>query len=252
MIPSESFMQFKELNDLNVINLFTKKPFNFNYYKINKEDINKQYSILEGKINYRFKKIIKPKQSHTNIVKKVDELNKDDTFEDVDGLITDLKGIALVTTFADCQGILLYDTDKKVIGNIHSGWKGTLGRIIVNAIKLMINEYNSNPKDIKVFFSPSILQCCFEVDEDVKDLFVNNFNDIDIQKYIVNGNIIDNKQKYYIDTIGINIELLKNIGILENNIYKSNICTMCSGDIFHSHRKNKELDGRNIILIALK
>ena len=151
----------------------------------------------------------------------------------------------MVTYSADCQSILIYDKKRKIIGNIHSGWKGTLNRIIENAINIMVNDYNSNREDISVFICPSILKCCFEVDSDVKDEFIDRFNDIDINNYIKQKN-----NKYLIDTVGINTDILINLGIKKENIHKSNICTKCSKE-FHSYRRNKEINGRNIALIAL-
>lgn len=248
----DSFIQFKELNDYNVINLFSKKPLNFNGRKIDNETINGQYNIIQEKLGYKFIKIIKPNLSHTNVVKKIDISNINDVFDNVDGLITDIKGIALVTSLADCQGILLYDKKKKVIGNIHSGWKGTLNKIIINAINMMIKEYNSSISDIKVFFSPSILKCCFEVDEDVKNDFLNKFSNININKYITKGNLIKGKQKYLIDTIGININIIETIGILPDNITTSDICTKCNNNLYHSHRADSDTDGRNILLISMR
>ena len=248
----DSFIQFKELNDYNVINLFSKKPLNFNGRKIDNETINGQYNIIQEKLGYKFRKIIKPNQRHTNVVKKIDISNINDVFDNVDGLITDIKGIALVTSLADCQGILLYDKKKKVIGNIHSGWKGTLNKIIINAINMMIKEYNSSISDIKVFFSPSILKCCFEVDEDIKNDFLNKFSNININKYITKGNLIKGKQKYLIDTIGININIIEAIGILPENITTSDICTKCNNNLYHSHRADSDTDGRNILLISMR
>ena len=66
------------------------------------------------------------------------------------------------------------NNNKKVIGNIHSGWKGTYNKIIVNAINIMIDRFNSNVKDIKCVICPSICKECFEVDEDLNNNFVNN------------------------------------------------------------------------------
>jgi len=252
MDETNEFIQFKELSNYGILNLYTKKPFNFNSKIVSKNMISKQYEIIQEKTNYKFTKIIKPNQNHTNIVKKVDLTNINDNFDNVDGLITNIKGVALVTSLADCQGIFLYDPKNNVIGNIHSGWKGTLNRIIINGIKLMISEYNSNIDDIKIYFCPSILKCCFEVEEEVKNKFLNNFSDIKIENYIIKGNIKDKKQKYMIDTVSINIELIKKIGILEKNIFTSKLCTKCNSDIFYSHRADKSNDGRNIALIAIK
>ena len=151
---------------------------------------------------------------------------------------------------ADCQSIILYDKKNEVIGNIHSGWKGTLNKILSNAIKLMIEEYSSNVEDIIVCIGPSILECCFEVDKDVVDMFFNNFNDID--EFIKLGDIKEDKQKYYIDTMGINKKELINLGVLEENIYLSNICTKCSRDNYYSYRAHGQDSGRNVTLVCMK
>ena len=135
----------------------------------------KEYEKIEKEVNFNFLAIKKPIQTHTNIVKVLTKENLNDDFQDVDGLITDLKGVALVTSLADCQGILLYDPIKKIIGNIHSGWKGTLNKIIVNAIKLMEENFECDPKNIEAYICPSILKCCFEVDKEVVDMFYENY-----------------------------------------------------------------------------
>ena len=36
---------------------------------------------------------------------------------------------------------MIYDSKKEVIGNIHSGWKGTLNKILRNAINLFVDKY---------------------------------------------------------------------------------------------------------------
>lgn len=247
-----NYLYFKELNNEKVISLFTLKPFNFNKDLISEANILKQYDHLETLLNHKFRKIIRPIQVHSNIVTCVTEENLNDSFEDADGLITNLKNVALTTTLADCQGILLYDSEKEVIGNIHSGWKGTEMRIIAKAVNLMQDFYNCNPKNIKAYINPSILSCCFEVDSNIKNLFESKFTDIDIKSCITKGKIKDNKQKYYIDTVKINTYVLLNLGLKKENIIVSNICSKCSSNIIHSYRDKLDKSGRNIVLICLK
>ena len=195
MIEKEEYIQFKELKNLNdIIHLFTKKPYNFSKITSTEENIKKEYEKIEKEVNFNFLAIKKPIQTHTNIVKVLTKENLNDDFQDVDGLITDLKGVALVTSLADCQGILLYDPIKKIIGNIHSGWKGTLNKIIVNAIKLMEENFGCDPKNIEAYICPSILKCCFEVDKEVVDMFYENYNKID--DYVMKGDIKQGRQKY--------------------------------------------------------
>ena len=108
------------------------------------------------------------------------------------------------TRVADCQGILLYDPEHQVIGNIHSGRRGTLSRIGTKAIEILMKDFHSDPKDIKVFISPSIHQCCFEVGEEVKTLFEKEFTDIPMKDVIQIGAFKENEQKYYLDTVELN------------------------------------------------
>ena len=249
IIENTKYLQFTKLNEYkNLFHFYTKKPFSLTYeeYKNDKiSSINKLNTISSFKI----KEFVLADQEHTTNVAKVTLDNLNDDFINTDGLITNLKDICLLTKTADCQAILLYDPVKNVIGNIHSGWKGTLNKIIVNAINIMTNDYHSNPKDIIACICPSILKCCFEVDEDVVEEFKNNFSNITEDIYL--GEIKDNKQKYYIDTININKKVLLSLGLKEVNIITSDLCTKCYNNLYHSYRYDKTKD-RNIALIVLK
>ena len=50
-------------------------------------------------------------------------------FMNVDALITNEKGVTLVTHYADCTPLFFVDKEKKAIGLAHAGWRGTVGRI---------------------------------------------------------------------------------------------------------------------------
>lgn len=246
------YIQFKKLLEYpEITHCYTMKSNNQLNFQIRDRDFfnqscNKIYKCLELKNPL----VVRPYQTHTDNVKVVRKIEK---LEDTDGIITNKKEIALITTSADCISLLLYDPVKKAIGSIHSGWKGTLKGIIVKAIEKMKNEYKSNPEDIICCICPSIRQCCFEVDEDVKDLFYNKYKELkNIDEIIKLGDKKEDKQKYYIDTVKINIELLKNIGLKEENIIDSNICTMCHSKEFHSYRTDGKDFGVNGAIIAIK
>ena len=123
---------------------------------------------------------------------------------------------------------------------MHSGWRGTLQAIGKKAVEKMIQEYGC------------IKQCCFEVEEDVKDLFKKEYSDLEnIDKIIQKGEVIEGKQKYYINTTEINKQLLRHVGLKEENIIDSGICTMCHSEQFHSYRVDKEKSGRNAAIICV-
>ena len=60
-----------------------------------------------------------------------------ESFIDIDGLVTNGKNKVLSLTFADCTPIYLFDKNKKIIGNIHSGWQGTAKKIAKKSIEFM-------------------------------------------------------------------------------------------------------------------
>jgi len=60
------------------------------------------------------------------------------------------------------------------------------------------------------------------------------------------------RNKYYIDTVLINKCILKKLGLIEENIIDSNICTVCNSNLLHSYRKAGENSGRNMAIIEIK
>ena len=250
------YMQFKKLLEYkNIKQCFTLKPLDVgsnDTYKEIKNIADKNYNDVCNLLELDSKNIVRPYQTHTNNVKKVTtEIGIfPEELKDIDGLITQENNKILSLTFADCTPIYLYDKQKNIIGNIHSGWQGTIKKIAKYAIIQMKKGFNSNPKDIICVIGPTIRKCHFEVQEDVKSEFYNTFNYMKNIDKIIEFN--KNTNSYFIDTVEINKELLKEEGILEDNIIDSKICTCCNSNIIHSYRKEGNQAGRNTALICLK
>ena len=142
----------------------------------------KNYEKICKIINLNSNNVVRPLQTHTNCVKNIyNEIGiLPKGLENVDGLITNQKNKILSVIFADCTPIFLYDPKKNVIGNIHSGWKGTVSKIGKVAIEKMIKEYGCNVQDIIACIGPTIRKCHFEVDADVKEVFEDVFKTLEI------------------------------------------------------------------------
>lgn len=242
------YLQFKELLKYSdrVQHAYSLKPLQFS-------DENDQapanYEKICEALNIDSNKIIKSAQKHTDVVKDIKEYTTE-SFEFVDGFITNKKNIPIVTKYADCTPIILYDKMKNVIGNVHSGWRGTLQRISVKAVRLMEEKYNCNPADIIVCIGPCIKQCHFQVEEDFIEKFKQEFGNV--EKYYKTGEIIEGKQKYYFDTTSLIIDYLTEIGINRENIFDSNICSVCNVAKMSSYRAEKEKADRNMNIVMLK
>lgn len=252
-VNGTEFIQFRKLSEFsNVKHCYTlrKNGINVQIKDGDKTDLLNSYKKVADALEFNYNNIVKPHQTHTDRVESVNSAG--DEFEEVDGVITNKKEIILCTTSADCTSLLFYDDDKKVVADIHSGWKGTLQKIGKKAVEKMIKDYKCNPKDIICCIGPHIRKCHFEVEEDVMQLFKNEFEYTGrIDEIIETGRKVDGVQKYNIDTTLINKIILREVGLKEENIIDSEICTVCNSDLFHSYRVDKEKSGRNGAFIGM-
>ena len=203
------------------------------------------YKKLADAIGIDYINIAKPNQAHTKNIKVVEQKVKNDVpdfnldeYTQIDGLVTDIKNIALATTNADCILLLFFDPVKKVIANVHSGWRGTLQRISIEAVNKMKNDYGCNLADVICCICPSIRKCHFKVHKDVQELFYNEFRNLkEIDEIIVP---VDGEERWSIDTVKINEIILEQAGLKKANIIDCGICSVCNSDLIHSFRVEKE------------
>ncbi len=243
------YLQFRKLLEYQdkVEHCYTLKGQNNDYAKEEANNYTALYKVMNLDIE-GFTKI--EHQAHSDIVEVVRK--KQEFHTNIDGLLTNKRGISLSLRFADCTPILFYAPLKNAIGNIHSGWRGTVQKIGQKAAIKMMQEYGVNKEDILCFLGPCIGKCHFEVGEDVKEIFENTFSYLgNSEKFIAKGEYKE-EQKYFIDTTFINRKLLEEIGIPSSHIIESNICTVCNSEQMHSYRAEKEKAGRNTAIIGLK
>ena len=263
------YLQFRKL--LEYSNVITHAysigtEVNFRTARVNKQQLPEQefkkamkdYENLCNAINLDYKNVVKTNQEHTDNIaianKKINQNFPDINLEEysrTDGIVTQKENLVLSTTNADCILLLFFDPVTRTIANTHSGWKGTLQRISVKTVQKMVNEFGCNPKDIICCICPSIRKCHFEIDKDVKDLFEEEFKDLNISK---NTDIMEkqkDKEKWNIDTVLINKIILEKAGLKTENIIDSGLCSVCNKDLIHSFRVEKQGYGLNTALISL-
>ena len=230
------YIQFKRLLEHGIKHAYTLKGEGINFRSDSKEEKESYEKIFES-VGLDIKTFVKPQQRHTNKVTCIDKVMKTQELLETDGLITNKENITLVTTNADCILFLFYDPVRKVIANVHSGWRGTFQKIGEKAIIKMIKEFDCNPENIEIYIWPSIRRCHFEVDEEVKNECEEIFKYTEkTNDFIEKGEVKEGKQKYFIDTVLINRILFSNLGIKDTNIYDCDICSVCNSEKIRSYR----------------
>lgn len=154
-----------------------------------------------------------------------------------DAMVTDQPQKVLVIQVADCQSVLLYEPVRRVVANVHCGWRGSIQNIIGRAVETMVQQFDCNPAAIFAGIGPSLGPCCAE--------FINYKAEIP-QAFWHYKDSND-----HLDFWAISSDQLMNAGLAAENIEASRICTRCRADEFFSYRSAK-ITGRFAALIGLK
>jgi len=221
------------------------------------ENVIENHRRIAEVLGTEIEKVVRPCENHTSNVEVITE----DIFRDkmlkgaptepfdygVDGMVTNIPGIAISVFASDCVPIFFLDTEKKAIGICHSGWKGTAKRIGGNTVAKMIETFGSNPSDIICGIGPCICRACYEISVDVADVFKDEFGKKSVE-------ILDDKGngKYQLDLKLTNKIILQEAGIKSENIFVGDVCTCCNSEMLFSHRATDGRRGNNGGFIMLK
>lgn len=179
-----------------------------------------------------------------------------------DAVITRQTGVALALSFADCTPILFYDPVQRVIGLAHGGWRGTARGIVLAIVDAMREQYGCEPQNIYAGVAPSIGNCCYEVSEQVRQLYMGElqFDDVptapQYRKLVRESAVFSTKKlpgrtSLRLDIRETNRNQLLMAGLLPDHIEMPGICTGCRTDLFFSHRMEQGKTGRFPVVLAM-
>lgn len=188
-----------------------------------------------------------PDQTHSCNVAVADRYER--YYGDTDALLTFDQNVAVGVKTADCVPILIYAPDKKGVGAIHAGWKGTLGGIVDNVMDAL-EMRGADPAQIKVAFGPSISKEVYEVDRELADRFIG----AGFEEYVYYP--CSYKEKPHIDLQGVNMERFLRRGIKRDNILLHSGCSYGSktddgSPMYASHRRSGGAPARMLTCIML-
>ncbi len=197
-------------------------------------------------------------QTHTTNIRRVygtdggKGIIRERGYTDVDGLVTDEKGLCLVCFFADCVPLYFVDREHGAIGLAHSGWRGTAAGMGRHMVERMGQEFGTIPRQLTAAIGPSICQDCYEVSEEVAEEFRKLETSIPDHDGILteltetgrypHGQILrPGKQqgKYQLDLWLANLLILRDSGIPLSRIAVTDVCTCCNSGYLFSHRASQ-------------
>lgn len=218
--------------------------FNINRYCGDSEEaIRQNRSWLCQYLGISDERLIMPHQVHLTEMAVIDEaflqLSDEERLarlEGVDALMTDVAGVCIGVSTADCIPVLLFDPVHRAVCAIHAGWRGTVQRIVEKAVAKMTAVYGTHPADLVAQIGPGIHLDSFEVGDEVYDAFAREGFRMELisKKY----------EKWHIGLPECNRQQLLSAGVPASQIAVSPVCTFQQSDRFFSARRLTVNSGR--------
>lgn len=156
-----------------------------------------------------------------------------------DALITDVPGVVLAVSVADCTPILVYDARQGPVAAIHAGWRGTVAGIVTRALQQMAAAYGTQAADCCAYVGTCIDECTFEVGDEVAACFSDRFKRWDA-----------GRGKFLVDLKQANAAQLLDFGIAPERVEVSPYSTVTHRDDYFSHRMEGGVTGRMMAVIG--
>jgi YfiH family protein len=184
------------------------------------------------------------KQVHGAAVKRVNtESEARETSTACDALTSRTDGILLGVKTADCVPVLVADTRTSAVAAIHAGWRGTTQRIVERAFATMAATWSTRRTDCIAAIGPAVCGACYEVGPEVLARFKEEFP-------YAKRFLVEEGEKGRVDlktACAIQLELC---GFAPDQIFVSDLCTICRNDLFFSYRKEGAKAGRILSVVG--
>ncbi|MBO4851073.1 MAG: peptidoglycan editing factor PgeF [Prevotella sp.] len=225
--------------------------FNINHYcGDDEQDIAANYAALCRLLGIDGVHLAYPHQVHGTVVRKVDEgwpslsaSRRAEWLEGVDAVMTDVAGLCIGVSTADCIPVLLYDAAHHACAAIHAGWRGTAARITEKTVEAMATTFGSDAAQLKAVIGPGISLENFEVGDEVYEVFQREGFDME--------RIACRHAKWHVDLWEANRLSLMKMGVSADAIHVSGICTYAHADRFFSARRLGINSGRILTAIMI-
>jgi YfiH family protein len=209
------------------------------------EQVNKNRCRFLAALHLQEAQLITLHQVHSDRVYIIEDISAQWNQSEGDALATRVEGIALAVKIADCLPVLIADPSNNAVAAVHSGWRGTLSRVLLHAIRKMQHAFNSNPAELLVAVGPGIRACCFEIGSEVTELFDREYPGCKLAKPIE-----ARPGKYLLDLCGALDIQLNLAGVRPENRFDLGACTCCNTSEFFSYRAEGPASGRMMAVIG--
>jgi polyphenol oxidase len=114
---------------------------------------------------------------------------------------------------ADCVPVVLYDPVARVLGCVHSGWRGTVARVSAAALDAM-RTFGASPENVVAGIGPAIAPDRYQVGADVADAVQRGLGAAAAEVIRPDGT-----GKWLLDLWAANQIVLREAGVADGNVH---------------------------------
>jgi YfiH family protein len=230
-----------------------------------RENVQKNRKLFQSALDADQLALVSLKQFHSDVVCDFSSAPTEPC--SADASICNTPNLLLGIQTADCVPILLLDPKKRAVAAVHAGWRGTLQRVVEKTIGRMKMECKTAPSDLLVAIGPAIGGCCYEVGTEVAAAFHSQFADAPEWFDELRSGDEPNPLQWLnqfppghqpppknvrLDLRKANRAQLIVAGLSPQNIFVSDLCTVCRPDLLFSYRKQGSDSGRMMSVIGIR
>lgn len=235
------------------------KSMNFSFDRGDRpEHVRENYRRMAAAIAVEPDSFVVARQTHTTNIRVVTAEDRgagvlrERPYHNIDGLMTDVPGITLVTYHADCIPVYFVDPMHRAIALVHAGWRGTVEGIQQRAVELMGEHYGTAAADLIIGIGPGICEDCYEVGEEVAEEFISCFGGDTEHILSAPHTKVGGTRHWQLNLKEANRRRLMRCGVQAARIHVTKLCTCCRSELFFSHRAAGVKRGLNAAFLAIQ
>lgn len=227
----------------------TRAAGNLTFARARKEDVLDNYRGLEQATGIPLDQIVRvhlangtrvvrvgAEDAGKGVIRELGHLYK------ADALYTNVPGLHIGITTADCFPLILHDPENKAVGLAHCGWRGIAGRLEKKLLEAMTEDFGSSPENMVAIIGPGIRECCYyQHDDGLREAFAQ-YSRLKLVRELPDGTY----------TIDIALALRSNLATLDiKKVIDTKLCTGCNEEFFSARREGFNT-GRSLALASIK
>lgn len=170
-------------------------------------------------------------QVHGTEVDRISEREQRSERPRVDARVTRLPGVALGALGADCLPVAVAGGGAVAIA--HAGWRGLAAGVLERAVEA-VRGLGDDGAVLAAAIGPGAGSCCYEVGPEVHAAFADD---------------PEARHGDNVDLAAIAARRLRRAGVAE--VHDLGLCTICTPELFFSHRRDHGVTGRQAGLVWL-